>query len=322
MLLSILPPLRPMPNLPTVFALAIPRKVPIITPSRRSRRHTASLEVWREIRLPNKTEPFDRDYSMSHLSWGMVVLASGLICGQTGAQPQDTSLPERAVALPVLQNPGSAQAQPSRQPANPTVQPQPKLPSATTQPPPDQALSSLTAPSDSLSQAPTSGAEASAGFNPHMMGDQFGVFAIRNILVPSLRTTTVIQTNIQTTQTTVPFQTVVTVQQGQPIMVLDPDTGKFFVTPAPFTIQVPVSVPQTNTQTTTTQVPITTVSKVIVPTTVRIPVSSTGAFKIGENESPRPEDRAFFTYNFYSDVTGPFSGQNDKEPFRTSPPPC
>jgi hypothetical protein len=36
--------------------------------------------------------------------------------------------------------------------------------------------------------------------------------------------------------------------------------------------------------------------------TARIPPTVAGAFKISENESPRPTDRVFFTYNFFSNV--------------------
>jgi hypothetical protein len=32
---------------------------------------------------------------------------------------------------------------------------------------------------------------------------------------------------------------------------------------------------------------------------VRVPIASRGAFKISDNESPRPSDRVFFTYNYY-----------------------
>jgi hypothetical protein len=36
--------------------------------------------------------------------------------------------------------------------------------------------------------------------------------------------------------------------------------------------------------------------------TVRVPITSGGAYKISENESPRPVDRIFFTYNYYNGV--------------------
>jgi hypothetical protein len=42
-----------------------------------------------------------------------------------------------------------------------------------------------------------------------------------------------------------------------------------------------------------------------VPVTVRVPVPAGGSFKLAENESPRPEDRVFFTYNFFSNIRPP-----------------
>jgi hypothetical protein len=48
---------------------------------------------------------------------------------------------------------------------------------------------------------------------------------------------------------------------------------------------------------------------------VRVPVAAAGAFKIAEDESPRPVDRLFFFYNFYSDINhsinGPFAQSID-----------
>ena len=44
------------------------------------------------------------------------------------------------------------------------------------------------------------------------------------------------------------------------------------------------------------------------PIVVRIPVAAVGAFKIAEDESPRPVDRVFFFYNFYSDVNRSING--------------
>jgi hypothetical protein len=38
---------------------------------------------------------------------------------------------------------------------------------------------------------------------------------------------------------------------------------------------------------------------------VRVPIVSSGSFKISDNESPRPTDRVFFTYNYYGHVTTP-----------------
>jgi hypothetical protein len=52
-------------------------------------------------------------------------------------------------------------------------------------------------------------------------------------------------------------------------------------------------------------VPLTIQMPTTVTTFMRVPVFSGGASKIGENQSPMPEDRVFFTYNYYSDVRGP-----------------
>jgi hypothetical protein len=62
----------------------------------------------------------------------------------------------------------------------------------------------------------------------------------------------------------------------------------------PTTIQVPF--------TTTNQFPVRRQVPVVVMTPIHEVVPFAGAFKVAENESPRPEDRVFFTYNFYSDV--------------------
>jgi hypothetical protein len=52
--------------------------------------------------------------------------------------------------------------------------------------------------------------------------------------------------------------------------------------------------------------PVTTVAGLVpVPAAVRVAIPTEGAFKVAENESPRPEDRVFLTYNFYDRLTGP-----------------
>ena len=43
---------------------------------------------------------------------------------------------------------------------------------------------------------------------------------------------------------------------------------------------------------------------------VRVPVAGPGGFKIAENESPFPQDRVFFTYNYYDNVQGPAQGSD------------
>jgi len=44
------------------------------------------------------------------------------------------------------------------------------------------------------------------------------------------------------------------------------------------------------------------------PPTVRLPLATAGAFKIAEGESPRPVDRVFFFYNFFSDINPSVAG--------------
>jgi hypothetical protein len=46
---------------------------------------------------------------------------------------------------------------------------------------------------------------------------------------------------------------------------------------------------------------------------IRVPIGGCGGFKIGENESILPGDRAFFTYNYFNDVQGPTQGNNKPE---------
>jgi hypothetical protein len=53
----------------------------------------------------------------------------------------------------------------------------------------------------------------------------------------------------------------------------------------------------------------TTATPTLVTTLARVPVLSRGAFKIGENEGPIPEDRFILTYNGYSGVPGALPAQ-------------
>jgi hypothetical protein len=109
--------------------------------------------------------------------------------------------------------------------------------------------------------------EASRGASPRMLGDLPGVYVLRDIFVPATQT-------VSTTQLV--RQTVVVIINKEQI-------------PVPVTVQVPVQ-----------QVRI-----VEVPATVHVVSPFHAGFKIAEDESPRPEDRVFFNYNYYSDLTGP-----------------
>jgi hypothetical protein len=57
----------------------------------------------------------------------------------------------------------------------------------------------------------------------------------------------------------------------------------------------------------TVQVPVQQLRTVEVPVAVRVVYPFHGDFKVAEDESPRPEDRVYFNYNYYSNVTGPAS---------------
>ncbi len=45
------------------------------------------------------------------------------------------------------------------------------------------------------------------------------------------------------------------------------------------------------------------------PATYRVPLGGGGAFKVAENESPRPQDRVFIDYNYYDEI-GPSFNRN------------
>ena len=102
------------------------------------------------------------------------------------------------------------------------------------------------------------------GYNPHMMGDWFGVYSRTSVNVVGVQTIT---------------QTVTV-----------------------FPVQTPFPLPPVTTTTTTS-------TQVATQRTFVVPVPHHGAFKVAENASPRPIDRIFFTYNFYSDIRSP-NGEN------------
>jgi hypothetical protein len=173
--------------------------------------------------------------------------------------------------------------------------------------PPEQPATPLT---DSLTQGPPSGGEApGGGFNPHMMGDFPGYLALRQITIAGTQTTTTITTNTQTTQMVQNIPSTVTTVVQVPTQIIGPN-GQPMTILVPVRVTVPVTNTVTTVSTTTTQVPMTTQQTVGLTTLVRVPVVSHGAFKIAENESPRPTDRVFVTYDFYSNVTGPLNGLN------------
>jgi len=118
---------------------------------------------------------------------------------------------------------------------------------------------------------PPSRAEAPVGLNPNMIGDFSGLSGLKTILVPATATFFVPAPRLPS--------------PGPPAAINNPPPG-----------QTPPGPNQPRTIT------------VYVPVDVHVPIAVRGAFKIGENESPRPQDRIFFTYNFYDNTRGPSNG--------------
>jgi hypothetical protein len=160
--------------------------------------------------------------------------------------------------------PGAALV-PAQAPAPPQLPP----PGEPRQPPPaapDQLAAALRPPAESP--------EVLAVTNPHMMGDFPAIYLLRPFLVPAVQIVSTSQTVTRTTQERVTI----------------------FVDGKLVTVLVPV--------TTTFQVPVQRQTIVEVPVNIREPFPFRGAFKVADNESPRPTDRVFFNYNFYDSVTG------------------
>ncbi len=159
--------------------------------------------------------------------------------------------------------------------------PEPPVPSTPPVPspsptPPAPSTPPAASPPDAFAQGPTRGGEAPGrGFNPHMLGDYQGLFARRFVTLPVDQTIN----TIQPPQTITQFVTVV----GR--------DGVVRRIPITVTLKGPTAVTSRN------------IVNVTVPSAV--PVTGPGAFKIAENESPSPGDRAYVTYNYFSGIRGP-----------------
>jgi len=124
---------------------------------------------------------------------------------------------------------------------------------------------------DSFTRTPTMGNQFPTGFNPNMLGD-FGVFFAQ-------RTFTVTGTK-STTQTVTIFDDTVKSPGNNKKGII---AQRIVTTTTPFTQQRTVLVPY---------------------------ASSAAAFKIAENESPRPVDRVFFLGNHFGAIRSPESAGN------------
>jgi hypothetical protein len=186
-----------------------------------------------------------------------------VIPGQPSMTPPGT-LPPTGITPPGAMPPGTTP--PSATP--PGTVPPPTTPSAISQAP----------STESFAQAPAAGTPSSESFNTNMIGDlsagsfilgfvphtDFGFVTTRTFRGPNG------QGFLQTTRTL----TNGTVQSNTVVPFQFPGSGSTTVTP--FTRQT--------------------------STTALIPQTGRGAFKIAENESPRPTDRVFLTYNYFNGV--------------------
>jgi hypothetical protein len=211
---------------------------------------------------------------MRSRAWcGIVLLATavGSILAQGPAGSNDTP-PNPDLLL--VQAKDKDKDTPKKPPDKPKDADKPKTP----EPPP--APTPPAAP-DAFAQGPTRGGEAPGrGYNPHMVGDYQGLFARMLVTMPVEQTINTVQLVPRT------FTRIRTVLVQGPGGVLVPVR-----VPVRLTVNVPV--------------PTTVVRTVNVTTPVAVPITGLGSFKIAENESPMPGDRAFVTYNHFRHIRGP-----------------
>lgn len=126
---------------------------------------------------------------------------------------------------------------------------------------------------DAFARGPDMGGEAPAGSFSRMMGDWVGaMYADRIVQLPGFVINSTPVTGTQTRIVTVIGAN--GVPQRVPITTIIPLGTTIDIEPA------------------------------LVTTRARVAVVSGGSFKIAENERPIPEDRVFFTYNYFQDVPG------------------
>src|SRR5262249_43411275 len=150
-----------------------------------------------------------------------------------------------------------------------------------------------------FSQAPPAGTAAEGSFNPSMIGDQLGGRLCGPIIA------------------TIP---------GQGQVVLVPGGGQTFPPGTTFNVPAAASNGTTSFVLPAGQ-PLTAAQAALVasiggfqvgqlpPCASAASIIARGAFKIADNESPRPQDRVFLTYNYFNNINGslnpPGAGQTD-----------
>ena len=195
---------------------------------------------------------------------------------------------------------------PDTMPANPMDVPTPP-PIAT--PPVEQPVSQAPVDfSDFSSDSTLALGGGDVALTPNLIGDEPGMLMNNPFFVvttPDGRTTTVDPQNPDGRIPTVPTpvvdpttgQMVPTVVTTVPTAAIDPSTGQMQLVPAGTVVTAPTPTP-TNPTPTPVAVPQPTASQVL----VRLPQYYRGAFKITENESPRPRTRAYVSYYFYDQL--------------------
>jgi hypothetical protein len=170
---------------------------------------------------------------------------------------------------------------------------------------------------DLFAQAPTASGEAPVGRNLRMIGDFPSYFYARTLYLPAVQTIQTFQSVSQlvpVTQTTLVTNTVNASANVPATTVVVPVNldGRIVnvrVNIPARTVIVPVTtttpVANTTLVSSTSIVPLTIQAPTTVKTIVEVPDGFRGPFKIAENESSQPEDRVYFTYNYFNGLQGP-----------------
>jgi hypothetical protein len=246
---------------------------------------------------------------------GIVLLLSawlatdGVILGdETAFLPVSKRRPE-AVPAPYCPAPGIAP------PLDPTPSKEPEKRDA---PPPVEPATRLP-PIDMLAGATETGAQPGAQYNPVMFGDLFGISSNRFVTIPGRFIQVPVVANFSASSsntvlipsTVVTNNIVTTINNNTTItQIINPS-----LPPPPPTVTTNTTTStQQQSQTQTQNVPTTQTSQtngtIIGVTQIPLQVASRGVpiagqyngFKISENETPRPIDRVYVTYNYWNDV--------------------
>jgi len=182
----------------------------------------------------------------------------------------------------------SASAAQGQAPATPQTPQVPSTP-AEQQPTSTPQANAETGQNNQFAQAPAAGTEAAGGFDTAMIGDQVGILVQRCVPVPHTFTRTFpILLGCNFTYIPIPLD------PAPPIVLFAPAKNGVCTPPPPPQGYMLSSLPPTQVMGTQTQT-FTEIEQVCQD----ILLATRGGFRIGENESPQPQDRVFFDYNYY-----------------------